>query len=156
MKLRKLLVPHDFSAHADAALKAAVELCAGGRITLLNVISPATTMTDLPLAGPGVYVDPTDLIQGARKELERRGAKYAGKPGAPRFEYKVEIGNPHQRIIEAGNRADAIVMSTAGRSGLAHLLIGSVAERVVRHATVPVLTIRPKAKRPAGKKAKRG
>ncbi len=151
MKLRRLLVPHDFSTHADAALKAAVGL-RPARITLLNVISPATTMTDLPLAGPGAYVDPTELIEGAKKELERRAAKYAGKPGAPRFECKVEIGNPHQRIIEAGNRVDAIIMSTAGRTGLAHLLIGSVAERVVRHATVPVLTIRPK---PARKRASR-
>ena len=43
---------------------------------------------------------------------------------------------------EGGRRADSIVMSTHGRSGLTHLLIGSVAEKVVRHATVPVLTVR--------------
>lgn len=142
--MHRLLVPHDFSKHADAALKEAVGLVPGGRITLLHVISPATTMSDISVAGAGVYVDLTDLIAGSRKALEQRAAKYAAMKGAPRFDCKVEVGNPYLAIVEAGRRADAIVMSTAGRTGLAHLFIGSVAERVVQHATVPVLTLRAK------------
>ena len=51
-------------------------------------------------------------------------------------ETKVEIGDPYQRIIAASRGMDAIVMSTAGRTGLSHLLIGSVTEKVVRHSTV--------------------
>ena len=62
---------------------------------------------------------------------------------------RVDIGDASQRIVEAARRSDSIVMATSGRTGLAHFLIGSVAERVVRHATVPVLTLRvPIRKRP--------
>ena len=60
-----------------------------------------------------------------------------------------EIGDASPRIIDAARRADSIVMATSGRTGLAHFLIGSVAEKVVRHAAVPVLTMRvPIQKRP--------
>ena len=55
------------------------------------------------------------------------------------------------RIIEAAKRMDLVVMSTTGRSGLAHLLIGSVAEKVVRHSPIPVLTMRPEAARKAAR-----
>jgi len=58
----------------------------------------------------------------------------------------VVLGDPLQRILAAARDADSIVIATAGRTGLSHLLIGSV-EKVVRHASVPVLTIRPPAKR---------
>ena len=55
-------------------------------------------------------------------------------------------------ILAAAKRADAIVMTTVGRTGLGHFLMGSVAEKVVRHATVPVLTLHPgAAKRLAGR-----
>jgi nucleotide-binding universal stress UspA family protein len=61
---------------------------------------------------------------------------------------RVDIGEASQRIIEAARRSDSIVMATSGRAGLAHFLIGSVAERVVRHATVPVLTLRVPIRKP--------
>jgi nucleotide-binding universal stress UspA family protein len=57
------------------------------------------------------------------------------------------VGPPAGCILEAARKADAIVMGTLGRTGLPHLLIGSVAERVVRHAPVPVLTVRAPARR---------
>ena len=75
----------------------------------------------------------------------------------PRVTYRVDVGDASQCILEAARRADSIVMSTHGRSGLTHLLIGSVAEKVVRHATVPVLTIRvpDKAARAAARRPDR-
>jgi nucleotide-binding universal stress UspA family protein len=54
------------------------------------------------------------------------------------------MGNPLQCILAAARDVDSIVMATVGRTGLAHFLIGSVAEKVVRHSPVPVLTIRPR------------
>jgi nucleotide-binding universal stress UspA family protein len=57
------------------------------------------------------------------------------------------IGAPAGCILEAAHKADAIVMGTLGRSGLRHLLLGSVAERVVRHAPIPVLTVRAAGRR---------
>ena len=55
---------------------------------------------------------------------------------------KVVIGDAYQRIIVATRGMDAVVMSTSGRTGLSHLLIGSVAEKVVRHSPIPVITLR--------------
>jgi len=52
------------------------------------------------------------------------------------------MGDPFHRIADLARRVDLVVMSTASRTGLAHLLIGSVAEKVVRHSPVPVLTLR--------------
>lgn len=144
MRLRKLLVPYDFSPPADAALKAALALAKGpgGRVTLLHVVSPVTGFSDGPLTPTGVYLDPTDAIVGAKAEMERRIARLRRTPGGPRIDIKVEMGSPHLTIVQRSVGMDAIVMSTAGRTGLPHLLIGSVAERVVRHASVPVLTLR--------------
>ena len=150
MRLRKLLVPHDFSAPADAALKTALELVQtpGGRVTVLHVVSPVTGISDVPMAATGVYIDPQDLIAGAKVELDRRIARLTRKRGGTKIDVKVEIGSPHISIVQRAKGMDAIVMSTAGRTGLPHLLIGSVTERVVRHATVPVLTLRAKLRKP--------
>lgn len=150
MKLKKLLVPHDFSSPADVALKAALTLAEGpgGHITVLHVVSPVTGFSDTPMASAGIYIDPQELIAGARTELERRIAKLVPKRGGPKVDVRVEIGSPYLSIVRRGAGMDAIVMSTAGRTGLSHLLIGSIAEKVVRHATVPVLTLRPKVRKP--------
>ena len=94
-----------------------------------------------------------DLLPEQRQFLQRLVTKVLGTGGPPAT-VRVDIGDASQRIIDAARRADSIVMATSGRTGLAHFLIGSVAERVVRHATVPVLTLRvPIPKRRArGKK----
>ena len=125
----------------------------GGKLTVLHVIVPFYVPADVSLGTMG----PGDLVPEQRSHLERLVAKTVGKNG-PRVAVRVEIGDASQRIIDAGGRADSIVMATSGRSGLAHFLIGSVAEKVVRHATVPVLTLRvPIRKRsPARRKARRG
>ena len=152
---RHILVPHDFSPQATFALRTAVELAKrqGGKLTVLHVIVPFYVPADVSLGTMG----PGDLVPEQRSHLERLVAKTVGKNG-PRVAVRVEIGDASQRIIDAGGRADSIVMATSGRSGLAHFLIGSVAEKVVRHATVPVLTLRvPIRKRPpARRKARRG
>jgi universal stress protein A len=84
---------------------------------------------------------PTTFVPEQRKRLESLVTK-ALATDAPPVTYRVDVGDASQCILDAARRADSIVMSTSGRSGLSHLLIGSVAEKVVRHATVPVLTIR--------------
>jgi len=58
--------------------------------------------------------------------------------------------------VQAARAADSIVMATLGRTGLAHLVIGSVAEKVVRHSPVPVLTLRPSAIRSALRRRRGG
>ncbi len=147
---RHVLVPHDFSPQATIALKEAARLAKqhGGKLTVLHVVAPFYLPADVPfgMAAPG------DLVPEQRRHLERLVAKTVGSKGPP-VRVRIEIGDASQRIIDAARRADSIVMATSGRTGLAHFLIGSVAEKVVRHAAVPVLTLRvPIRKRPPTRK----
>src|SRR5436853_356642 len=83
-------------------------------------------------------------------ERERRLADLVRQALGPRARLatsRAVLGEAVPAILDAAADADVIVMATLGRTGLAHLLIGSVAERVVRHAKVPVLTVRAAAPR---------
>jgi nucleotide-binding universal stress UspA family protein len=150
---RRILVPHDFSPQATVALKTAAGLAREhtGTLTVLHAIVPFYMPADVPFGlAADTIPSPASFIPEQRKTLERVVSKALGTD-APRVAYRVEVGDAAQCILEAARGADSIVMSTHGRSGLTHLLIGSVAEKVVRHAKVPVLTIRVPAK-PARKK----
>jgi len=146
---RRLLVPHDFSDHATRALKLAVELARQpkGKVRVIHAIPPFYPVADMAPAELTAWVPPPDLIASEKKRLEELVARIAKGADAPAVEVRVEIGDPYQRIMDACQGMDAVVMSTHGRTGLAHLLIGSVAEKVVRHAPIPVLTLRPAARR---------
>jgi nucleotide-binding universal stress UspA family protein len=141
-RFRRILVPHDFSKHAGRALALAVQLAreARGRLVVLHVMTPFKPITGLPEEALA-WVPPT-TVAGEQKRLASLVTRTVG-PRGPRIECRVVVGDAFDRIMEAARGADVIVMATAGRTGLAHLLIGSVAEKVVRHAPVPVLTIRP-------------
>jgi nucleotide-binding universal stress UspA family protein len=141
---RRILVPHDFSAPADRALAVAAELAGAhrGRLLVLNVIPPYQAVVGVP--GEMMWVPPPPPVELERRRLERLVARTVGRNGAPRVACRVVVADPFQAIIDAAREADTIVMATAGRTGLSHLLIGSVAEKVVRHSPVPVLTIRPR------------
>jgi nucleotide-binding universal stress UspA family protein len=134
---RCILVPHDFSDTADRALTEAAALArlTGGRLRVLHVIAPPAVPVDVPLP------DPFDLVPAHRAALERRVRDVLGAK-APETSVTVEVGVPVDRILEAAEHADSIVMGTLGRTGLTHFLLGSVAERVVRSSPIPVLTIR--------------
>jgi nucleotide-binding universal stress UspA family protein len=146
---RRILVPYDFSDAATAALDVASELARrpGGEITVLHAIAPVYPVSAFPGAGEmPVWVPPDDVREETRVRLEAAVAKRIGSRGA-KVTCRVVVGDPHHCIIEAARRADSIVMGTVGRTGLAHLLVGSVAEKVVRHSPVPVLTLRPTPRR---------
>src|SRR5262249_43699567 len=115
---RHILVPHDFSDHATAALRTAAKLVPPrGRILVLHVVVPFIPIADIPPAGMGSYVSPEVLEDGARKQLDRVVAQvFRGR--SARVDAKVELGDPYQRILEASRGMDLIVMSTAGRTGL--------------------------------------
>ena len=146
---RKILVPHDLSEHASRALALAAELARAhrGELTVLHVIAPYQPVLGFP-EGVTWNLREEDIVTSARRSLEEMVARALKGARAPRARCRVVLGDPFQRIIAAARDADSIVIATAGRTGLSHLLIGSVAEKVVRHAPVPVLTIHPQAKRP--------
>ena len=144
---RKILVPHDFSNHATRALKVAAALARKhrGRLLVLHAITPFTPVTAFPAIEETAWIPPPDMVAHERRRLEALVARTVRGRGAPRAAVQVIIGDPSQRILAAARGMDLIVMATAGRTGLAHLLIGSVAEKTVRHSPIPVLTLCPRA-----------
>ena len=143
---RRILVPHDFSDEADQALRLAGQLATGadGKVMVLHVIEPYYGPADLTYAA--MVPPPESLVPEQRRDLEQRVRKVlGGKP--PRVTIDVTVGHPANEIVRAAEKADTVVMATMGRTGLGHLLIGSVAEKVVRHSPVPVLTVRARKRK---------
>ena len=147
---RRILVPHDFSRHATRALQLAARLAAGGgRLHVLHVIAPFAPVT-AHIVASRTWIPEDEVLAYAGRRLEALVDRTLRGRERPAVEVEVVIGDPMQRIVAAAKHADLVVMSTAGRTGLPHLVIGSVAEKVVRHAPVPVLTLRPGAARRSG------
>ncbi len=139
MKLfQRILVPYDFSRSADGALAVAVELAAKhrGALLVINVIPPIYPPHGRPLPPSA------SEIEAVGRQLETVVARAVRGHRVPKVKTRVMIGQPAVAVLEAAAKADAIVMGTLGRTGLPHLLMGSVAERVVRHSAIPVLTVR--------------
>jgi universal stress protein A len=143
-EVKTILVPVDFSEGSAAAVEWAGRLseCFGARTILLHVID---TSASAMIGGPGGVLappPPAAMYDELRKEArDSMDALVARVPGATPM---LREGTPRQHILRVAQEvgADLIVMGTHGRTGLAHLLFGSVAEHVVRHAPVPVFTVR--------------
>lgn len=144
---RKILVPVDFSAHSDLAVDVAADLSRRylASVTLVHIYAP--TATALPggfMFLPEPAVD--ELFAELRKGLADK-KRLAEASGAVNVQTELETGLPASGVCELANAGhfDLIVMGTHGRTGLSHAFMGSVAERVVRMAPCPVLTVRAKA-----------
>jgi universal stress protein A len=143
-QIKTILVPVDFSSGSNCAVEWAQALAGafGARLVLLHVID---TSANALIGGPGGVLappPPAALYDELRREARTAMADLAGRTlGATPL---IREGAPRQEILAVATEvhADLIVMGTHGRTGLAHLLFGSVAEHVVRHAPVPVFTIR--------------
>jgi universal stress protein A len=144
-RIARILVPTDFSAAADAALAYARTIADafGASIHLLHVFEDPYSAA---VYAPEVYsVLPPDFRDAALKDAETRLSERLGTEENVRGgTTNISIGLPANEIVRcaADRDIDLIVMGTHGRSGLAHLLLGSVAERVVRTAPCAVLTVR--------------
>jgi universal stress protein A len=146
---RTILVPHDFSASANHAAAIARDEAKlhGGRLLLLHVcdlpldLGPDTMLIAVPGSESPITMRHF-AMSGAEAHL-RDLAERLGRDGVS-AEVFVRTGKP----VEESNRfadehgVDVIVMGTHGRTGIRHLIAGSVAERVVRTSKVPVLTVR--------------
>ena len=149
MTLQHLLVPVDFSGETPAAVAAAVELAGkfSARLTLFHAVEPVLLPTgDFYLAGDMAAMTAAyseNLVEAARQELT---ALVARTPAGVPVDIAIQVGIPWHCIVDyaAEYPIDLGVMSTHGRSGLKHLWLGSVAERVVQHAPCPVLVVRPR------------
>ena len=139
---RRILVPLDFSAPSRQALKVAIDLASEhrGRVQVVHAVTPYYLAADASPA-PGAFVEPGPLIDAAREMVAKEIAKAVGRRRI-KVRSEVVLGEPVQVILDSARGNDSIVMATMGRTGLGRLLIGSVAERVVRHSPVPVLSLR--------------
>jgi universal stress protein A len=151
MELETILVPTDFSEHAAHAFQWALAMAAdwNAKIVLLHA-APRSYLT----YPESVYlVDLAKLEQEILADAEKRLGELAAQKGTKTVtvETRAVLGEPVWEICQAAEQehADLIVMGSHGRTGLSHVLLGSVAERVVRHAPCPVLVAhlpRPVAK----------
>jgi nucleotide-binding universal stress UspA family protein len=146
MTPQNFLVPLDFSDYSTQALDYAMELAhkLQARLTLLHV------MQDLSMGGGDLGVTlPYSYMQELDAELNRRLESYLERVTAAGLNGDMVLvhGNPYQEIVETAKarRVDLIIMGTHGRTGLRHVLLGSVAEKVVQLASCPVLVTRQPA-----------
>lgn len=146
LHLQRLLVPVDFSDCSRSALAEAVTFARQfrSRITLVHVVEPMVLPEDLMLSVPELPAMSGNLVE----DCERRLARLAEReiPLEHRGATIVRVGRPFDEIcqVAASEPTDLIIISTHGYTGLKHVLLGSTAERVVRHAPCPVLTLRAK------------
>ena len=145
-QIRKILVPIDFSECARHALAEALEMAKAfqAQITLLHVEDLSLPPGELAFAanfGGGDLVAKMLAESEALLAAEKKAVAEVGVP----IETQHGRGVPYAEIVRIARiqSFDLIVMGTHGRTGLKHVLIGSVAERVVRLASCPVLTVRP-------------
>lgn len=153
MSTRSLVVAHDFSPCADAAADEALEelrLAGGGRLVLVHVyVIP--TLSVAPEGGLDLYAMVERSVRSdAEDKLKAVAARLAAR--AKNVDVRVDVtaevsmGSVAEGVIEAAQRAKAqrIFVGTHGRRGLAHVVLGSVAEHIARMSSIPVVVVRAK------------
>jgi universal stress protein A len=144
VKLEHILVPTDFSENSLHALKLAENLAKAtdAQLTLLHVIEPVPILP-VPESFTPLAVEQPRVIKIAQKKLEALPAAYGIDPRLI-GRTVVRVGIPWNEITVTAKELnrDLIVIATHGLTGWKHVLMGSTAERVVRHATCPVLVVR--------------
>jgi universal stress protein A len=152
---QRILCATDFSDTAEAAWEAACELARVHRAELILVHA----FVELPVYPEVAVVEVQRVWDEQRRwvegELEQRAA--AARARGLGVRWMLKTGPPAEGIVEAVGeaQADVLVIGTHGRTGLTRLLIGSVAERVVRIAPVPVLIVKPPATGQAAREVRR-
>jgi universal stress protein A len=140
---QRIVVATDFSDSSEAAWALAQRMGAAlhSDVVLVHVFVPP-----LVYGEPAVALGGADVYESAERWVEETLSRWAGSARAQGVSVRtvVRTGTAHEEIVAVATeeRADVIVMGTHGRAGLARVLIGSVAERVIRFAPCPVLTVR--------------
>ena len=140
MAFKKILVQTDGSEYTKAAVRTAMELAklTGGTVTALYVLDQ-TILTNMPM---------DTAVMNVYNTLEKEGkdaVDFVRDLGATEnvpVELSIKEGTPVKVILDESANYDVIVMGTLGRTGMSKLLMGSVAERVVRASSCPVMVVR--------------
>jgi nucleotide-binding universal stress UspA family protein len=148
--MKKVLVPIDFSEGAEPAIAMAATMARtfGASIELLHVWQPPPLVplpvVVMPSSPESAPINMEELARSTAGTQMKDLAVRLRDQGIADVQTRVAVGSPAHEIVELAELGhfDLIVMGTHGRSGIAHAVLGSVAEKVVRRATCPVLTVR--------------
>jgi len=144
VSLERVLVPLDFSGRSRQALQVAVPLAQryGGQVWLMHVVEPGGSYPYFVGEATLATFDTTGIIERARERLATMANRLV--PRELLGKNLVRVGRAYIEIITGAEElnADLIVIATHGYTGLKHMVLGSTAEQVVRHANCPVLTVR--------------
>jgi nucleotide-binding universal stress UspA family protein len=141
LPIKTILHPTDFSKHSESALRFACALARDydARLLLVHVVEPPVYYGELGMTVPL----PSDFHESLHERLSRLVPADAGIPVQTIL---IEGGAPREILhVAEEQHADLIVLGTHGRSGLTRVLLGSVAESVIRHSSIPVLTLKTPA-----------
>lgn len=142
--LKRILVATDFSPHSQVALHyaAAFSKAFSAEVTLCHVLENLDLISQLPPVSEGYF--PPDLPEIREKHARVQCEQVLAAEGLSAARVLLVHGRPAAAIIQAAKdeNADLILVGTHGRGAVAHLLLGSVAERIVRMSPCPVLTVR--------------
>jgi nucleotide-binding universal stress UspA family protein len=142
--IKKILVPIDFSDYSKNALKYAANFAKffGAQISVIYVIEPLVYPSDFSLGQVAIPTVEYDMQDKAKEELETLVKSEFGD--LIESQVIIKAGKPFVEIIETAAELDVdlIIIATHGHTGVEHLLFGSTAEKVVRKAPCPVLSLR--------------
>ncbi|MFN8624543.1 MAG: universal stress protein [Candidatus Binatia bacterium] len=146
MAIKRIVVPIDFSKDSRDALAYATEFAAafGAEVALLHVVEPIYSAAPADMYTANANVAALLEQQGRVAETQLRRIAAGVEKKGRRVRTAIKTGAAAKVIVDSAkkDRADLIIMATHGRTGLAHMFMGSVAEKVVRGAACPVLTVR--------------
>ena len=144
IELKRILVATDFSDHASVALRYAGEFAKAfqAEMILCHVVENPDMLSQIPPGGEGYF--PPNLTELQEQSARTTCEKLLAESGIDNGRVIIPHGSPFAEIVKTarGEEVDLIVIGTHGRGVVAHVLLGSVAERVVRKAPCPVLTVR--------------
>lgn len=143
-RIRRILVPLDFSENARKAVRYAVSFARqfGATITLLHVVEPLIYPADSGFVPVEAQTWEGNLVKETQSRLDALSRQEI--PADLEVEALVTTGNAFNEIAEIAREReiDLLIITTHGYTGLKHLFLGSTAERVVRHAPCPVMVVR--------------
>ncbi len=148
LTIKKILVPIDFSDYSKSALRYSVNFAKSfnASITLIYVVEPIIYPPDFSMGQIAIPTVNTEWDERAKEELDKLAKNEI--PAEVKVKTLIKTGKPFVEIIETAKEEDTdlIIIATHGHTGVEHILFGSTAEKVVRKAPCPVLTLREPVK----------
>lgn len=142
--LKRIVTATDFSQHSQVALRYAAALAKAfnAEVVLCHVLERPDFLSQLPPVAEGYF--PPNLSEIQEKHARVQCEQVLAEAGLSQARVVLRHGNPSVELVQMAKdeHADLIIVGTHGRGAIAHLLLGSVAEKVVRSASCPVLTVR--------------